>query len=411
MFCPNCGDPVDTNEKFCNKCGNKLELTTDTQSVNNYTHDTNQYNNLPNTYNQSDFIQGANNENQDRKMILIGVCSGIGVLLFAVVCIMLFGKSSYYFSNQVYGDNNEIVNNNASSTQNKKSKYSTIIITDNTYFGVKINSENDANKLIEDDSIKQKASCPKEIKQIENNIISKYGVTAVNLCELDINFAKELDNLFSKIYAEYPSVKGNLTNLSLINASMSEGYIAAFLPAFVFATSNKKSGYPNVIKTQIFLNTSYFLNKERLQSSVNDGANSGHFPPNATMYSPVAHELGHYLSFLSAMRKYDMDSVLLIDNSNLDMFYKVIQDFGIGKHSFSMIEEAYNNYKNDTSTTLTIDEWRGTISQYALAKDNSGEYIYDETIAEAFHDVYLNGNNATDASKYVVNVLKQTLEG
>ena len=75
----------------------------------------------------------------------------------------------------------------------------------------------------------------------------------------------------------------------------------------------------------------------------------------------------------------------------------------------SYAKEAFQKYKKDTNSTLNLDEWRGTISNYALAKDNSGEYIYDETIAESFHDVYLNGDNASDASKYVVSVLKEKL--
>ena len=81
-----------------------------------------------------------------------------------------------------------------------------------------------------------------------------------------------------------------------------------------------------------------------------------------------------------------------------------------GEFSLLMIEEAYNNYKKDTNTTLTIDEWRATISNYAVARDQNGEYIYDETIAEAFHDVYLNGDNAKEASKYIISVLKKHLE-
>ena len=76
-----------------------------------------------------------------------------------------------------------------------------------------------------------------------------------------------------------------------------------------------------------------------------------------------------------------------------------------------IIKEAYSKYQKDTNTDLTLDEWRGTISQYALAKNNSGEYIYDETVAEAFHDVYLNGDYAKDASKYIVDVLKEKLNG
>ena len=75
-----------------------------------------------------------------------------------------------------------------------------------------------------------------------------------------------------------------------------------------------------------------------------------------------------------------------------------------------MIEEAYNNYQQSTTSPLPFDEWRGTISDYALAKDNYGKYIYDETIAEAFHDVYLNKDAAAEASKYIVEVLQEKLE-
>ena len=58
---------------------------------------------------------------------------------------------------------------------------------------------------------------------------------------------------------------------------------------------------------------------------------------------------------------------------------------------------------------IGFDEWRATISKYAVTKDNSGKYLYDETIAESFHDVYVNGDNAVDASKYIVAVLKSRL--
>ena len=128
-----------------------------------------------------------------------------------------------------------------------------------------------------------------------------------------------------------------------------------------------------------------------------------------SIYSPVAHELGHYLSFLAMMKYYKINSILLIDDNSVETFYKLYSDFGEGDYSLTMINEAYENYKKDTNTSMSLDEWRGTISKYALAKDNSGEYIYDETIAEAFHDVYLNNDNAKDASKYIVRVLKEKL--
>ena len=111
------------------------------------------------------------------------------------------------------------------------------------------------------------------------------------------------------------------------------------------------------------------------------------------------------------LNNYKVDSILLIDSNNVNSFYKAFDDFGSGNFTLEMLKEAYNNYKNDTNTVLDFDEWRGTVSNYALAKDNNGNYIYDETMAEAFHDVYLNGDNASDASKYIVSVLKDKLKG
>ena len=379
-FCSKCGAPIENGQQYCSKCGSFI--------------------NNSNLYH--DQLKGSRGIKQ--KFIFIGVGIGIGFFLLVFLFVFLFqtSREKYYFGSDSYEQEEEV----PSSSQNasKRGKYSTAIIYDHTYSGVEI-------ELIVKDSVDQKDQCPAEIKSIEDEIISKYGITAVNLCEMDIEFARELENVFEKIYTDYPQVRGYITNLTLVNASLSDGYIAAFMPVFNFATAKTSSTYPWVIKTQVLLNTSYFLNPERLEASVVDGSNSGHFPPNATIYSPVAHELGHYLSFLAMMKNYQLNSILLVDNNNVNTFYELYSDFGEGNYSLSMIKEAYSKYQKDTNTDLTLDEWRGTISQYALAKDNSGEYIYDETVAEAFHDVYLNGDYAKDASKYIVDVLKEKLNG
>lgn len=419
MFCPKCGNHVEYGTKYCNKCGEYLGNLINTMIMHQTLEQNNEINNqnqyppriIPNV-NQNGGTVGKINNN---KMIFIGVGSGVGLLVAIVLMVALFsnGKSNYYFSSSGNYDNENDTTSIEKKEENnpKKGKYQTIIITDNTYSGIKISSDSDAYKLIEEDSVSQKSQCPTEIRQVEDEIIEKYNITAVNLCEMDVEFARELENVFEIIYRDYPTARGHITNLTLKNTNMlsESGVIAAFMPIFHFATSDSTSSYPWVIKTQVLLSSQYFLNKSRLEASTKDGSSSGHFPPNSTIYSPVAHELGHYLSFLAMMNYYQMNSILLINNNSVDTFYKLHSDFEEGNYSLSMIKEAYENYKKDTNTSMSLDEWRGTISKYALAKNNSGEYIYDETIAEAFHDVYLNNDNAASASKYIVGVLKEKL--
>lgn len=381
-YCNRCGDIVENGEKFCNKCGNFLGGYQNNQNNNIY--------------------------QKNSKNIIIYLGIGIGVVFILGALFLLNHNADYYFDLSSNQQNNDT---QSDSFESRKSPYSTAIIYDNTYSGVTINGTKDAYDLITKDSTSQKDKCPKNIKKIENEIIKKYGLTAVNLCEVDTGFAKEISNVFKKIYSEYPEARGYLTNLSLANVKITEGYIAAFMPVFIFATSNSDNQYPAIIKTQILLNSSYFLNKERLNNSVTSGSKTGHFPKNATMYSPVAHELGHYLSFLAMMKSYNMESLLLIDNNKVYDLNQLIADFSEGNHSLKMLNEAYEKYKKDTKDNIEFDKWRATISGYAVAKKNNGQYIYDETIAESFHDVYLNGNKASTASKYIINVLKEKLKG
>lgn len=404
QFCsPNTNNNVNNNNNNSNMFGNNVRsLNAQMMNMN--------YNKQPNTMSNQSLVNINYNHQtpqqpQRKKTKSVALGFVLGAFIFGILAFVILTtfQDSVYLSDNSYKEDTE--------EQGKKSsKTKTVIIYDNKYSGMNIASKQDAYKLIEKDSVDQKSTCPKEIIEIENNIIKNYGITAVNLCEMEAGFAKEVGNVFKNIYENYPDAKGYLTNLTLVNAPISSGYIAAFQPIFTFATSATDSTYPWVLKTQIYLNTSYFLNKPRLQSSVESGSSSGHFPPNATIYSPVAHEMGHYLSFLAMMNNYDIDSILLINDSDTDVLYQLIDDFAKGTFSLKMITEAYNNFKRDVGTTLNLDDWRATISSYAVAKDNSGNYIYDETIAESFHDVYLNGDKAAQASKYIVAVLKEKLK-
>ena len=161
----------------------------------------------------------------------------------------------------------------------------------------------------------------------------------------------------------------------------------------------------------ILLNASYFLNLDYFDASISDSLSYGYFPPNATKYSIVAHEFGHYLSFLAQYKTTsNLDELVLLTKNNYSSYSKLIGDSNNGTFSKKIINEAYENYKKtDNIQYSSIDRFRETISEYAVVKNNNGEYIYDETIAEAFHDYYINRDNAKEVSKEIVKVLKKYL--
>ena len=387
MYCNNCGNKVDINQKYCNKCGNFL------------------------SYN----ISSTNKKIQFKKRNSL-IISIVIVIIVIVIILRLFDGiinlvkgQDYYFPTE--GNTNETQQGNVEPVENKKGKYKTAIITDNVYSGISVNSIQDAKKLIVEDSVNQKQSdYPKEIIDAENSIINKYGITAVNLREMDKEYVEELEKVVGRIYSDFPSARGYLTNLTLTNIDMRQaGIIALFMPSFIFGTSDTDTSRPWVIKSQIQLNAKFFLNPEKIDISVETSSKSGHFPPNATRYSPLAHEFGHYLSFIALLNNYYTNSLIIIEDNKLQNYYDIMHDFSKGTFSKKMLDEAYQNYLKDNSY-IDFDKWRGNISNYALSKDEQGDYIYDETIAEAFHDTYLNGNNANKVSKYIVDVLKKYLE-
>lgn len=384
------------------------------QQSNNYMGQSNGMTN-PNykSFNQAGYINQMNNGNigfnnnsyvKKKNNNLMYTCLGIisVTLIVVVTLIIVYNKDSVYFSKEKEEDYISYENNNDSSTGK------TVVDPDRVYY-MTINSEKSAYSKISEDSVSQKSTCPKEIVEIENRIVKNYNITAVNLCEMDVGYAKEVEEVIKRIYVEYPSARGYLTNISLINAPDNQSYIAAFRSFYYFIMPSN-GGYPIISKNSILLNTEYFLNSDYMVSSIDSAVRRGHFPPNANRTSAVAHEFGHYLSFICAMKKHNVKSVLFINADNYNALAELSNDWVKGKNSQDIINTAYKNYQkkyNDYKTSLI--EFRSSISAYAVARDEAGNYIYDETIAEAFHDYYLNGNNAKPASKEIVAELKRRL--
>ena len=346
------------------------------------------------------------------------------VIIAAAVIMVTAASGKFYFSEKPPVESNEAINEVIDiETETKyeavsksgqdgivNGKGETSVIYDNQYLGQTILKSTDEVKFFVGlDKDNNKRNCTEEIKMIEANIEANYGILAVNFCELDIEFARELENVAAYIYNTYPTARGKLTNITIANVDKNATYMAAFMPIFTFVTSNTSSQYPLGIKTQIILNAKYFLNTSKIESSVSYGAKSGYFPPNATRSSAVAHEFGHYLSYVAMMNYYKADNLTFVRADNAALLMDVYNDFGSGDFSNKLVKAAYKKYTDNYGGTLDYTGFRESISKYAVAKNGNGTYIYDETIAEAFHDCYLNGDNAVLASKLIVEELMSYL--
>ena len=181
------------------------------------------------------------------------------------------------------------------------------------------------------------------------------------------------------------------------------------MPIFTFVTSDTASGYPVGSKSQIILNAKYFLNTAKIENSASYGSQTGYFPPNATRSSTVAHEFGHYLSYVALLNYYNSSKLNYVTTGQAATLYKVYDDFNSGNFSRMLLEEAYDEYIKVYGKNMDFVQFRESISKYAISKDNTGSYIYDETVAEAFHDCYLNGSNAKPASRMIMKVLNTKL--
>ena len=324
MFCNICGSHVDDGQEFCHICGNYLKVNDERKITSNSGNNVNNINNFNNVNNNNNYntYNGYRRKRNNNTVIILTTILICIVIVGTVICLIMYkSKNNYYFANTNNNANENLEQGTTTQSSNNtttRGKYDTAIITDNVYYGLSINSDEDAYNLIKLDSVNQKKDdYPKDIIKIENNIIENYSITAVNLKEMDVDFAKEIENVVKTIYNEYPSARKYLTNLTLTNVDMSQGNLLAFfMPVFEAGFSDTPTGAPCVIKTQIELNSKFFLNSQRMDASVKASSKSGHFPKNATRYSPVAHEFGHYLSFIALLNHHSTDHIVVIDDSD-----------------------------------------------------------------------------------------------
>lgn len=339
----------------------------------------------------------------NKKNIIIGIFVGLIIVLLIFFTLNRFGflSGKYFFPNKFQSNNIiDIL---------KDEDEKTSITYNHTYNNIEINTNEEANKLIINDSVEQKNNCPNNIIKIENEIINKYKIKAVNLCEINYNEALEIENILNFFDSNFPNTLKYLTNISIVNTN--ESYITKFIPFWIFTKSSNDLIGPWTIKTEILLNSKYFLNEDLFNETFDNIKKLSFYPRNANKISIISSEIGNFLAYLTIIKKNNMELDILLNRGNLNNYHTVLSTYENDKFFLNFVAETYEEYKKETNTTMSLYDFRKSISNYSVIKNNQGNYTYLKTISEAFHDYYLNKSSASDASKYIIKNIKKYLEG
>lgn len=384
MKCLNCNNIVDENDNFCFKCGHWT---------------TKGYHFFEDKKNIKKYLKGKALKQRNRMSSIFFLVTFMAVLLIIITSTKKMGifKPFVYLKKEVL---------------TRKYGYDISIIDTNKYYEKKVvNDLYDAGTLIKEDSEKQKWMCKNEREKakLESSLEEKYDIKTVNFCDISTDTVQKITKIIEGIYDKFPSIKGVLTNISIANADEKNDYIALFQGINQFVNNNEDiNEFNKVNKTQILLNSYYFLNDDTLNKNLSD-LTSARYVKGADFYSLIAHEFGHLISFKIILNKYNLDSVALVTKENENIINQIKNEYSRGTYAGQIVRKALENYNFKNSVELSEIEFASKISAYAGNLDASNNIIYDEVIAEAVHDYYLHDNMSSMASLEIINILKEQL--
>ena len=376
---------IESDDNFCYKCGHWTAKG---------------YGFLKNNDGNRIINNGEVAKQSKRFSFLIGIVS-IGILIFFASFLIKGNdvyRSIFFIKRQIdsyiYGYNTAMIK------------------TDNIYNGKNIESLEEAKSFIESDLSNQSWKCSNNLEtfRFEADLETKYDIASVDFCDISYEEGEKIVNVIEKMYTLFPNIKSSLTNISITNATTNSEYIAYFQPMFQFVNPNMDiNNYNKVNKTQILLNSYYFLNEDIMSNSVSSVVGDNWYVKDVTWESTIAHELGHYITFKAYLKENGLENITFVTKNNEQIINNVLERYDSGYFQNNILNTALNNFNSNYMTNLNIETFVKMISEYAGAKDQFGKLIADEAIAEAIHDYYLHGNNANIISMEIVNVIKAKL--
>ena len=379
--CNHCGTEIEYDDNFCANCG---ELT-----IHGYS--------FFNSHKENQKLLNGNVSKQSSRTLYAFEMFAMFVIIF-IIMIVIRGQNMFkpiiYLEKQMFKYN--------------YGYETSLIINNNQYYNKEVNSLNEAYSYIKSDFQNQNWKCKNDVEvyRIEDSISQNHGIPSVTLCDVSPAEALKIQNVIDEMFTLFPESSGYLTNITITNAKTNKEYVAYFQPIYQFVNSNQDiNKYNKINKTQILLNSYYFLNDNILKTKVTDNVGKNWYVNDATWESLIAHEFGHYLNFTLILKENNIGNITFITKDNYSSFNKALDIVNSSNFSDNIVSKALDNYNNKYKTNISIKEFATGISEYASA-EKEGKLQTDETIAEAVHDYYLHRNNASKESLEIVNIMR-----
>lgn len=245
------------------------------------------------------------------------------------------------------------------------------------------------------------------VEAIELKMEEEFGIPAVNLGEMSEETALEVYRGFAYMYEKYPCLQGSLTNLTLGNMGNKTGGTIALTDRMEFIVNGDYGDFPFVEKYYIVLNARVFLDDKKLWKTCEDMAESGYWLEGASPSSVLVHELGHQLQNVIVQKRFGLECPYYITEENADAFglYNADRLSTEDNTTEDILNRAYERWQEVYGNRGGYEEFVKSISGYAFRDEKEDRYSPSETFAEAVADVYLNGEDAADASRAVTDVI------
>ncbi|MBF6302760.1 hypothetical protein IU459_35285 [Nocardia amamiensis] len=210
-------------------------------------------------------------------------------------------------------------------------------------------------------------------EQIATGLTERHGIEVYGFGTpgVDTGTVREIVTALDDMLAKYPH-----TRILSVEIGDVDGDIARAL--------EDRLPHADLTATRITFSRKYATDPALLSKDVSEAVQRGHFSPRAEgpAYSAIVHEFGHALTYAG-------------------------RSDAVGRADSVLFDHYLRTYRHEDPRGDLYETWRDQLSGYSFWK---GDFHPTEALAEAFTDVELNGDRASEPAQVLHKLLIDTAE-